>query len=160
MGKHLDPVALLTRYAGELRREALIQATFFAENYRNFRVGAAVLVTNGHDLRIFGGANIMNGKGRPKMCAEQQALKYAHLADYRRILAISVVGKPQKDSESGLLSPTLHPCPECRKLMREMYRLDEDTAIYMLSFEDNGPSELFTLEELIRLHQSHVRPRP
>lgn len=152
MRKHLDRYSLLLQYRFELNCVALFQAYFRAENYRTFNVGTGALAYNSKDFKIFGGANIMNGKGHPKVCAEQQAIKNAFLNDYNEILIVCVVGKPQKDDQSGILSPTLHPCWECRKLMKNMYKLLDDTLIVTSTFERNGPTELFTLQDIIEYH--------
>lgn len=157
MKKHLDSFALLLQYELELKATGLFQAHFVAENYRKFHVGAAVLAHNGDGLKIFGGANIMNGKGRPKVCAEQQAIKHAFLERYTEILIVSVVGKMQPDKESRIVSPTLHPCADCRKLMRDMYCLSDDALIYTFSFEEDGPTELYPFLKLMELHNT---PRP
>jgi cytidine deaminase len=153
--KHLDPYPLLCRYKSGLKSEALIQAYFRADNYREFRVGAAVLACNGTDYRIFGGANMMFGKGHQKACAEQQAIKAAYLAGYTEILVICVVGRPQPDDKSGLVSPTLHPCEDCRKLFKSLYRMSDDVLICTFTFEKDGPSELHTLHGLIKKHNKH-----
>lgn len=152
MQKHLDRYALFLRYQFDLEREALSQAIFEAENYRRFNVGASILASNGKDLEIFGGANIMNGEGHPKVCAEQQALKYAFLNEYYDVLNVCVVGEPQPDKESGLVSLTLHPCGDCRKLMTIRERLSPETLIYTFTFTRNH-TELHTLQDIIKRHQ-------
>lgn len=160
MKKHLDRYALFIRYNFELQCATLYQAYFQAENYRDFRVGAAVLAYNGKDFKIFGGANIMNGKGRPKVCAEQQAIKHAIINGFYEILAVCVVGKLQSDpdKESGKFTRTLHPCPDCRKLMVKGYRLSPDTLIYTRTFDEFGPRESYTLQDLIEFHTHSTTP--
>ena len=66
-------------------------------------------------------------------------------------MRVCVVGQPQPDKESGLVSPTLHPCGECRKLMQYRERLSPDTLIYTITFTRDH-TELFTLQKLIELH--------
>lgn len=153
--KRLDRFALLYNFKAKLESEALFQACFWAENYRDFRVGAAVLAFNGKVFRIFGGANIMNGKGRPKVCAEQQAIKYAISEGFYEILVVCVVGTPQSepDKKSDRTSLTLHPCSDCRALMLNAYRgVTNDTVIHTRTFDENGPNEQYTLQGLIEYH--------
>ena len=73
--------------------------------YSHFKVGAAILTTNGH---TFKGCNIENASSRLTMCAEQSALANALLAGQRQFLAIAIAA-----------SNGVAPCGACRQTLAE-----------------------------------------
>ena len=131
-----------------------------ASSYRNFHVGCAVYAFKtvsalhaGERWAIFRGSNIkVAGDSRP-VCAEQLALGAAKSAGYDRIIAMVVVGEPQEDAESGLLSKTLHPCGECRKIFQAVPEVSSNTFLLTVT-PDEQVYEQFTIGELLQLHRN------
>ena len=131
-----------------------------ASSYRNFRVGCAIYAfrTNGIEMRgrwsVFTGRNIKLTDGSRPMCAEQRALAAAESEGYDKIIAMVVIGEPQEDAESGILSKTLHPCGECRKIFQAVPEMSPETLLLTMT-PDEHTYEQFSVEQLIALHQRH-----
>lgn len=75
--------------------------------YSGFRVGAAVLTTNGG---IFTGCNIENASYGLSVCAERNAIAAAVAAGHPDIEAVAVVTSS---------SPAASPCGACRQVLAE-----------------------------------------
>lgn len=145
---------------------ALRAATLRGRSYRDFRVGAAAFVTSRKpDLmralgrtpeHIYTGANWKLGKDERNTCAEQEIVaqlrQNQHLFPTRRILALAICGNAQDepDAESGVRTPTLHPCRHCRRLLREIPEMRPDTIIITAS--PDGATEIMPFAELLRIH--------
>lgn len=154
----------------QLREHLVLRAANAAalrgRSYRDFRVGAAAYVTSRKpDLlrslgrtpqHIYTGANWKLGKEERNTCAEQEIVaqlrQNQHLFPARRILALVIYGSPQDepDAESGVRTPTLHPCRHCRRLLREIPAVRPDTII--ISASPDGTTELMPFVELLRIH--------
>ena len=120
---------------------------------RDFLVGSALFALNSTaDMDIFAGSNIMRRKNGPKICAECMAISRAIEKGYDLIDRVVVVGLPQTDPESGLLSDTLHPCPLCRHDMLEKNWLQPDTRIVTAHLLTNDIFEVHTFQELLDKH--------
>jgi cytidine deaminase len=76
--------------------------------YSKFKVGAAVLTTNG---KIFTGTNIENRSFGATICAERTALTKAVSEGYKNFKAICIVGLNTND--------ILPPCGICRQFITE-----------------------------------------
>lgn len=91
-------------------------------------------------------------EGRP-VCAEPVGLVNARLAKCSEVIAFLIMGKPQKDSWSGLEPPTLHPCHECRILMKYSKIMRPYTRIITVTPPELGIRwEVHTLQQMLRLH--------
>lgn len=154
----------------QIREHLILRAANAAlhrgRSYRDFRVGAAAYVTcRKPDLmrslgrtpqHIYTGANWKLGPDERNTCAEQEIVaqirQNQHFFPARRILALTVYGSPQNepDAESGIWTPTLHPCRHCRRLLREIPEMRPDTVIITAS--PDGPMELMSFAELLRIH--------
>lgn len=75
--------------------------------YSNFRVGAALLATDG---QVFVGANVENAAYGSTICAERVALPAAVTAGVREFVALAVVG----DGDGACT-----PCGACRQVLFE-----------------------------------------
>ncbi|OBZ74062.1 Cytidine deaminase [Grifola frondosa] len=98
-------------------RERLIEAAFQAKEnayckYSKFRVGAALLSTNGEIVK---GANVENASYGGTICAERTAIVKAVSEGIRSFLAIAVV--------TDVASP-ISPCGMCRQVLREFCALN------------------------------------
>lgn len=142
-------------------------------SYRNFRVGAAVLLNSVEswylhslgrtDYVIYTGSNWKLGREARNTCAEQQIvaqiIQQTHMFPPRRILALVVAGESQNepDAESGHLTLTLHPCHHCRKLLTQTPQMRPDTVIITVSLTTNT-MEVTTFRDLIAFHSSVSDP--
>lgn len=154
----------------QLREHLVLRAANAAalrgRSYRDFCVGGAAFVSSRKpDLlrslgrtpqHIYTGANWKLGRDERNTCAEQEIVaqlrQNQHLFPARRILALAIYGRAQDepDAESGVLTPTLHPCRHCRRLLREIPEMRPDTVIITAS--PDGPMELMPFAELLRIH--------
>lgn len=137
-----------------------------AESYRGFTVGCAMLAVKKIDPEeddllygIFLGANINRKNGTRaegnRRCAEDIALEAATKAGFDRVIAIVVVGIPQRDEEDTL---TLHPCgATCRPMFASSPLVPSDTIVYT-SLPEGGAHEEHTVAELLARHQKPAAP--
>lgn len=162
-----------------------LQASNFSDSYRPFPVGVAML---GHEcsdpyirghcpgeaFRWFQGSNRKLSKVSRKICGENVALGALIQASYTVASLVVVVGHVQRDDESGLLSPTLHPCGACREELSAVkpitdrtvfitvtrsgakrLKADEDMTVDTLI--DVGEAEVHLLQEIVAKHQTHFQ---
>ncbi|WP_072525999.1 cytidine deaminase [Clostridium sp. Marseille-P3244] len=125
----------------EINAAGLIQAALLArENsyspYSHFRVGAALLCTDG---KIYSGCNIENRAYGPTNCAERTAFFKAVSEGEREFLAIAIVG--------GEDAPVwCYPCGVCRQVMAEFCQADSFRVICARSVSEYKE---YTLGELL-----------
>lgn len=91
----------------ELLDEARRAAERSYSPYSNFRVGAAVVTSDGE---IFTGANVENAAYGSSVCAEANAITTAVAAGARSLPTVAVACLDGDDCT---------PCGDCRQLMRE-----------------------------------------
>jgi len=101
--------------------------------YSNFKVGAAILASDG---RVFTGCNVENSTYSLSMCAERVAIFKAVSEGARELLKIAVVA----DSEN--LTP---PCGCCRQMIWEF--AGEETKVILANMI--GDIQKFDIKELI-----------
>lgn len=155
----------------QLREHLIIRARDAAQkrgrSYRDFRVGASALLssTKPDTLRsigrtpqiIYTGSNWKLGANERNTCAEQEIVaqirQQHHLFPARKILALVIAGVPQDepDAESGILTPTLHPCRHCRRLLLDTPEMKRDTIIITVH-RSSDTMEIMTFEDLLALH--------
>ncbi len=85
--------------------------------YSGFRVGAALLATDG---TVYQGCNIENAAYTPTNCAERTAFFKAVSEGQTSFQAICIVG-----GKDGILTDYTAPCGVCRQVMMEFCRPDQ-----------------------------------
>jgi cytidine deaminase len=123
-----DPAPIDPAQAADLQQRAIAVAHQAYAPYSNFRVGAAVLLTNG---TIVTGCNVENASYRLTVCAEQSAIASAvslH-GPKIRIRAVAVANLNETASP---------PCGACRQTIHEFSA--PDTIVFF-------PAEQGTLAE-------------
>lgn len=133
----------LMPYLVDRAREAREEAV----SYRNFKVGGVLLAATG-DFRFIGVIDAANTKPKPsadKVCSEKRLFGRARKKGYVEPVGLVVCGELNPDHGSGLESPTLHPCMECRDI------IPDDTLIMSIR-PDKDAFELKTGRELKALH--------
>jgi cytidine deaminase len=104
-----NPTPLSPAQAADLQQRALAVAHYAYAPYSNFRVGAALLLTDGN---VVTGCNVENASYRLTVCAEQAAIAAAvslHGPGIR-IRAIAV---------ANLNATASQPCGACRQTIHE-----------------------------------------
>lgn len=125
------------KQANELVQKAMDARKYAYVPYSKFRVGAALLTTEGE---IFTGCNIENAAYSPTNCAERTAFFKAVSEGKRVFLAIAIVGGENK---TGEYCP---PCGVCRQVMLEFCDIEKFCIIL-----GNNPNDyqIYTLEEFV-----------
>jgi cytidine deaminase len=117
-----------------------------AVSYRNFLVGAcgAILLRNRDEVVFVPGANNSPRRGVPRDCAEMDIVRHAeellaaHGAGNVAVLDVYVAGTDdpeQIEAVTGLVTPTLHPCSDCRDLMVKHPAVQDDTGIVTVGLD-------------------------
>ena len=101
--------------------------------YSNFKVGAAVLTSNG---KIFSGCNIENSSYGLSICAERAAIFNAVSSGYKKFTKIAVV----TDSE-----PPSSPCGACRQVI---FEFGDDIEVIMANLK--GDMRIARIDELLK----------
>jgi len=134
-----DPVldAELSQAADErvvesLRRRALAAMERAYAPYSNFRVGAALL---GSDGSIWDGCNVENASFPAGMCAERSAVSAAVAHGVQQFDAIAIATEAQEPTP---------PCGICRQVLEELWR-----QLVVVSVTRDGKSARWTLGELL-----------
>ena len=122
----------------ELIRKAMEQLNYAYAPYSEFRVGAALLCTDG---RVFTGCNIENAAYTPSNCAERTAFFKAVSEGERDFEAIAIVG-----GKKGKIEDYCAPCGVCRQVMAEFCHVESFKIIMAKTEEDY---QVCTLEELL-----------
>ena len=126
--------------AEKLMETAIEQLQYSYAPYSGFRVGAALLTSEGE---IYTGCNIENASYTPTNCAERTAIFKAVSEGKRKFKAIAIVG-----GKNGELTNYTAPCGVCRQVMMEFCNPEEFKIILGRSKEDY---KIYTLGELLPL---------
>lgn len=126
-------------------KKELIKQAFLARNrsyspYSEFRVGAALLATNGE---IYQGCNIESASYTPTNCAERTAFFKAVSEGITTFESIAIVG-----GKKGDVVDYCSPCGVCRQVMMEFCNPKEFKIILAKSEEEYKE---YTLEEILPL---------
>lgn len=111
--------------------EAACRASYRAyAPYSGFRVGCAVLLSNGE---VIEGANQENVAYSPTQCAERTAILYAN-AQFPEVPVVAIAIAAQKDGV--FTSSPCTPCGVCRQVLSEVERrFGKDLTIWMYGTE-------------------------
>lgn len=164
----------------ELKRDELIDAAAKdrdqAVSYRNFKVGASVLSRNPGqktgEYSIYSGHNYKPKEefqeGVAKRCGEKQALEKALANLTEQVVAIVSVSDRISTGDSTRAHDALHPCSECRKMIRQMLKeglISEQGIVCNVNDSRQGPDgkwarEERTVAELLNIYADadHVEP--
>lgn len=123
----------------ELVELALEARTLSYAPYSKFKVGAALLGTNGV---VYKGCNVENASYPATNCAERTAIFGAVAEGQTEFEAIAIVGGKEEASELEFCAP----CGVCRQVMREFCNPEHFEIILAKSKSDY---KVFTLEELL-----------
>lgn len=111
--------------------------------YSRFHVGAAVVMADDPDQRVFTGCNVENASYGATICAERNAIHSAVAAGFRRIafLALSTA-----DSLDGPVEGR-SPCGPCRQVIREF--ADDRTLIVIDNGAKNTIGEVLDIDRML-----------
>lgn len=146
----------------ERRKDELIEIAARARDdafsYRGFKVGASLLSMDmtqpEGEFRTYSGHNYkpqdIEEHGLAKRCAEKQAFEKALAQKTKMILAIVSVSDKIATKEGVHNHDALHPCEECRKMMRQMLRenlLSEQSIVCNVNDTKTGEDGKWLREE-------------
>jgi len=123
---------------GEARTVALLRERAFAAMerayapYSNFRVGAALLSSDGS---VAEGCNVENASFPAGMCAERSAVSAAVARGNRSFEAIAIATEAEEPTP---------PCGMCRQVLEEF-----SPSLVVMSFTRDGREARWTLDELL-----------
>jgi cytidine deaminase len=146
----------------ERRKDELIDAAAKdrdnAVSYRGFLVGSSMLSMDmtkpEGEFTIYSGHNYKPGPGEQhgaaKRCAEKQAFEKALANKTKMIMAIVSVSDRIATKEGIHNHDALHPCEECRKMMRQMLKenlLSEESMVCNVNDTKTGSDGKWLREE-------------
>ncbi len=136
-----DPFREFVASVPELVRKSRLANEDETYSYRGFKVGVTGLfwVPDTQDT-VFLSAGNLKKQGKPKFCAEQRLLIRARKAGFTQAigLVITATTDRQKISEvTGLPTPTLHPCEECRSVLSQDKMMTADTLLLTTGVESS-----------------------
>lgn len=115
-----------------MKKEALSASRNAYCPYSNFRVGAAVLASNGE---IFSGCNVENISFGLTICAERSAIFQAIAKGQNNIRAVVIVTHTDNPTQ---------PCGACRQVIQEFGKESE-----IISFGNKGKTSRWSLRQLL-----------
>ena len=165
----------------EVKREEMIKIAAeerdHAVSYRPvpFKVGSTVLSKEPNqapgEYSIHAGHNYTPTKavrdGVAKRCGEKQALEKALARQTKQIIAIVSVSDQISTGDDTKAHDALHPCPECRKMIRQMVKeglISEQGIICNVNDTRTGPDgqwarEERTVGELLDMYEDLDNPK-
>lgn len=105
--------------------------------YSNFKVGAALLTTNGN---VFTSCNVENSAFSPTICAERTAFVKAISEGYKNFESIAVVAQ-----KNNIDTEYCSPCGVCRQFMSEFC----SGSFKIILVGKNNSLKIKTLEQLL-----------
>lgn len=145
-------------------RIALAQAV----SYRRFDVAASAtaIAPDGRVGRFLGYNVKVDPSDTVNIHAEDLVREKARRRGYGKIATLVVVGEPQRDTQSGKESATLHPCGRCRDRMQDDPLIDKNALIVtstpeMQTIEFGGLDDYIASQQqgITTLHSAHFPER-
>ncbi len=136
----IDPEEL-----GRLRAAARAAATRAHAPYSSFTVGAALIMADDPDRRVFLGANVENASLGGTICAERTAITQAAAAGYRRIAVLAVSCAQALHARLADRSP----CGICRQVFAEFASDAPPSLVLIDSGEEGALGEILDLDRLL-----------
>lgn len=136
----IDPAEL-----GRLRDAAREAAAGAHAPYSKFGVGAALVMADDGERRIFTGANVENSSYGGTICAERTAIAQAASAGFRRLSVLAVSCAQALHARLADRSP----CGICRQVIAEFATDDPPSLVLIDSGDDDALGEILDLERLL-----------
>lgn len=113
--------------------------------YSGFSVGAALVMADDPERRVFRGTNVENASYGGTICAERTALTQASSAGFRKLSVLAVSCARALHARLADRSP----CGICRQVIAE-FATDEPPSLVLIdSGEDGSLGEILDLERLL-----------
>lgn len=115
--------------------------------YSAFPVGAALVMADDPEGRIFTGCNVENAAYSPGNCAERTAIFTAAAMGFRKIRMLAVTCLKTRAEELSQRSP----CGVCRQVIREFSAVGDwgETLIIVDSGRDGELGQVFDMDRLL-----------
>ncbi len=130
---------------GRLRAAARAAATRAHAPYSSFTVGAALIMADDPDRRVFLGANVENASLGGTICAERTAIAQAAAAGHRRIAVLAVSCTQALHAALADRSP----CGICRQVFAEFAADAPPSLVLIDSGEEGTLGEILDLDRLL-----------
>lgn len=131
-----------------------------AEHYNGFNVGSFAVACNEEgSIGEFTGANrnLYPGSNPTKKCSEQAVFEEVISQHQDRLLLVATSGPVQPDTQSRLVTPTLHTCGECRGEALKLDIVKWDSLLCTVS-PDEDSVEVYTYANYLQMHDGGVLP--
>lgn len=159
LGREADPYWRAVQYGPRYIDE--VRSIGEKAIHKVVKVGAlAVASTTGGRVVIEKAVNqnLKPGTNETKWCAEGKI--FQRVEDLGgKIHVLFVCGTQQPDTQSGIWTPTLHPCGECREDGADSSAVDEDTLVISVH-PDKDEFEAYSFSELEVLHSMSGIQKP
>lgn len=113
--------------------------------YSGFAVGAALIMADDADRRVFLGANVENASYGGTICAERTAITQAAAAGFRQLSVLAVSCSKALHARLADRSP----CGICRQVIAEFAVEMPPSLVLIDSGEDDSLGEILDLERLL-----------
>lgn len=113
--------------------------------YSGFTVGAALVMADDPDRRVFVGTNVENASYGGTICAERTALTQAAASGFRQIAVLAVSCTQALHARLAERSP----CGVCRQVIAEFATDAPPSLVLVDSGENDALGEVFDLDRLL-----------
>lgn len=136
----VDPAEL-----ARLRDAARAAASGAHAPYSGFTVGAALVMADDPDRRVFSGANVENASYGGTICAERTAITQAASAGFRQLSVLAVSCTQALHARLADRSP----CGICRQVIAEFAIEAPPSLVLIDSGEEDALGEILDLDRLL-----------
>ena len=140
--KRLDPYSIFLEKIPSMADDARYASEADGFSYRNFLVGAAIFAVDKstHETITLASGNLKVKSTKEKVCAEKRVLNKAKKAGFDTAIGLVIAGVSDVElikEVTGVPTPTLHPCHDCRGLFDEHSMVNDDTLIISVGLEED-----------------------